>query len=286
MATVGHVAVGLAAARAYQHGRPSRVGLPQRSGQGWPCCPTPTSSGSLSASAYPGSVGYRGASHSRPSQIALGLLSWARCRTVQRRSASRTAHSCQHRSGESRTPRHAHGWRSGMCPAVAIRSDSLLRAVAPHSRSRQSVLGMLSPYGAIVVLVELAVFSPLLFFALRPAGARGEARRDWRAHRAVGSVRMADVPPTGPVRESIVGFVLRDRTLSRGGISRSRPFEPLSEACRKRTRAGSWGRRMVKGGSLRPNHGRRRAGPPKPRPRRMRECRSIRSENGVVVTAF
>ena len=71
---------------------------------------------------------------------------------------------------------------------------------------------MLSVYGLIVVVAECVLFAPLLFVALRPATLRLKPV-------AIGAVVGLWLPvawlvaSTDPVRERVVAFVLRDKTV-------------------------------------------------------------------------
>jgi outer membrane protein assembly factor BamE (lipoprotein component of BamABCDE complex) len=142
--------------------------------------------------------------------------------------------------------------------------------------------GMLSIYGVIVVLVEFVLFCPLLFVALRPATARPTPVVWALTGLWIASVWL--VASTDPVRESIVGFILRDRTEFTAGFSES-AFRTIRQGLSDQDVHRLLG----------PPHGEAWFYPPRAQPTQraadtavssLRECRAIRFENRVVVSAY
>ena len=74
---------------------------------------------------------------------------------------------------------------------------------------------MLSAYGLMVVLVELAMFAPALLFALRPPTLATKHVVSWLAVWAIA----LSIVGYSPARYSIVGFLLRDGTRFTAGFS-------------------------------------------------------------------
>ncbi len=280
MATVGHVAVGLAAGRAYQHGRPPSW-TAAALWSGLALLPDADVIGFALGVRYEDPWGHRGASHSLAFAIALGLLIGLAAGRFKG-PAARTAFFAGIALG-------SHGFldtlTDGGLGCALLWPFDLTRYFAPWRPIPVAPigLGMLSPYGAIVVLVELAVFSPLLLFALRRPGSRlkpvaiGALTGLW-----VLSVWL--MSSTDPVRETIVGFVIRDRTLFAAGFS-EQAFRTIERGMSEQDVRRILGAPHGEGSFYRPKD---QPSPPaaETSAASLSECRSILSENGVVVRAY
>ena len=279
MATLGHVAVGLAAARAYQHGRPPR----------WPAAafwsalavlPDADIIGLALGVEYAAPWGHRGASHSLAFAAAVGAI-----------------------VGLVATWFKAQGGRTALLASVAVASHGLLDTLTdgglgcallwPFDLTRYFApwqplpvapigAGMLSPYGAIVVLAELVFFAPALFFALRPTTVQPKAA-GLAAFAGLWVLSVWLLISSDPVRESIVGFVLRDRTVYTTGFSEQafRTIERgVSDQDVQRLLGLPYGEAWFYPPTLQPFQRASETGVAS-----LRECRAIRSENSVVVMA-
>ena len=218
MASLGHVAVGVAAARAYQRsgGRPS-----WRSMAAWSALsllPDADVIGFSLGVEYGDPWGHRGATHSLTLAVAAGLcigLAARRFGKPIRRSAVFAA-----------IVLASHGildtLTDGGLGCALFWPFNLTRYFAPWRPIPVAPIGaaFLSPYGAIVSAIELALFGPLFFYALRPRRLEGR-----RAAAVIlltmwaGSVWL--IASGDPVRESIVGTALRENTTYAEGFSES-----------------------------------------------------------------
>ena len=97
---------------------------------------------------------------------------------------------------------------------------SLTRYFAPWRPIPVAPIGLdfLSPYGAIVSAIELALFGPLFLYALRP---RRLTMRPLTAASltALWLVSVWLIASGDPIRDSILGFALRENTSYAGGFS-------------------------------------------------------------------
>jgi len=209
MATVGHVAVGLAAARACNDGRQPR----------WPVAaawsalavlPDADVIGFPLGIHYEAAWGHRGATHSLAFALAAGLVVGLAARWFKRPFA-RTAAFASLTIG-------SHGlldtFSDGGLGCALLWPFDLTRYFAPWRPIPVAPIGfgMLSVYGLIVVVAECVLFAPLLFVALRPVTLRlkpaaiGALMGPW----LVAAWLFAS---TDPVRDRVVAFVLRDKTV-------------------------------------------------------------------------
>jgi inner membrane protein len=78
-------------------------------------------------------------------------------------------------------------------------------------------LAFVSPYGLIVSVTELFLFGPLLYYALRPA--RVERKRRAGALLTLWVMSVWLIASSDPVRERIVGLLLREHTAYMAGYS-------------------------------------------------------------------
>jgi inner membrane protein len=209
MATVGHVAVGLAAARAYNDGRQPR----------WPVAaawsalallPDADVIGFPLGIHYEDAWGHRGATHSLVFALVAGLAVGLGARWSNRPFA-RTAAFASVAIG-------SHGlldtFTDGGLGCALLWPFDLTRYFAPWRPITVAPigLGMFSVYGAVVVVAECVLFAPLLFVALRPAALRPKPV-------AIGAlvglwlVAAWLFASTDPVRDRVVAVVLRDKTV-------------------------------------------------------------------------
>jgi inner membrane protein len=209
MATVGHVAVGLAAARACNDGRQPR----------WPVAaawsalavlPDADIIGFPLGIHYQAAWGHRGATHSLAFALAAGLVVGLAARWFKRPFA-RTAAFASLTIG-------SHGlldtFSDGGLGCALLWPFDLTRYFAPWRPIPVAPIGfgMLSVYGLIVVVAECVLFAPLLFVALRPVTLR---RKPAAIGALVGLWLVAAwlFASTDPVRDRVVAFVLRDKTV-------------------------------------------------------------------------
>jgi inner membrane protein len=216
MASLGHIAVGMAAARLHH-----QAGKPRwRSMAIWSALsmlPDADVIGFGLGVAYGDAWGHRGATHSFAFSILLG--------TMVGLAAGRFRHS---------------GLRTGIIASLVLGSHATLdtftdgglgcalfwpfdltRYFAPWNPIPVSPIGLdyLSPYGLMVSLVELVLFSPLLFFAFRPARGRLASRRLAGPFLVVWSAAAWLLTSHDPVREAIVGRALGEQTEYASGFS-------------------------------------------------------------------
>lgn len=209
MATVGHVAVGLAAARAFTDGR-----QPQ-----WPVAaawaalallPDADVIGFPLGIHYEAPWGHRGATHSLVFALAAGLVVGIAARWFKRPFA-RTAAFASLTIG-------SHGlldtFSDGGLGCALLWPFDLTRYFAPWRPIPIAPigLGMLSVYGVIVVLAECVLFAPLLLVALRPATLRS---RPLAIGGLVGPWLVVAwlVASTDPIRDRAIAFLVRDKTV-------------------------------------------------------------------------
>lgn len=215
MASIGHVAVGMAAARVYRDGR-----VP-----GWSAAafwsaisllPDSDVIGFRFGVEYGDPWGHRGATHSLTFALALAAtlgLAASRFRWPGRRvwliaSVVLVSHGL------------LDTLTDGGLGAALFWPFDLTRYFAPWRPIPVAPIGLdyFSPYGAIVAFTELLLFSPLMFFALR---SRTATVKPVAAGFLVALWVMALwlIASTDPLREAIVGVVLREDTAYAGGFS-------------------------------------------------------------------
>jgi inner membrane protein len=167
LASIGHIAVGMAAARAYQRERPA----PRASAASmlaWAALsflPDADVIGFGFGVSYGAAWGHRGATHSLFFAVIVGVIAGAAARLF-----------------------HQSPWRTGIVATVIVASHPLLDTLTngglgcalfwPFDTTRYFApwrpipvspigLGYLSPYGMFVAVSELVIFSPFLWAALR-----------------------------------------------------------------------------------------------------------------------
>jgi inner membrane protein len=279
MASLGHIVVGMAAARV--HSRDS-------AGSRWPALAPIVFWAALSflpdadvigfglGVRYEDPWGHRGATHSLMFALALGLVAGALA------------------------PRFGYrAFRTGVMATLVVASHALLDTLTdgglgcalfwPFDLTRYFApwrpipvapigLGFLSPDGLMVSAVELVLFAPLIFYALRPrsAGARATAAVLVIWLTGVWLIASAD-----PVRERVVGIVLREDTAYAAGYSQAafRSIAPGQSQERVRRALGA----PVEENWFYPGSSERAA---ETSAASIQECRAVRLAAGVVVAAF
>ena len=212
MASLGHIAVGMAAARIYPGARPSpRLSL--SSALFWSALsflPDADVVGFAMGVRYADEWGHRGATHSLVFALAVGAIIGVAA-SFFRRPALRT--------GVLATLVLAsHGLldtlTDGGLGIALLWPFNLTRYFAPWNPIPVSPIGLgfFSPYGMYAASVELLYFAPLIWVALRP-----------RFHPlvpiVVWLVALWLFVSGDPVRERIIRFVLRDDTVFAPGFS-------------------------------------------------------------------
>ena len=178
MASLGHLAVGVAAARIYRHDLPERR-APLSSMLLWSALsflPDADVIGFQFGVRYADEWGHRGATHSLAFAIAvgaaIGALAPAFKRPALRTAATAIIVLASHPLLDTLT-------NGGLGCALFWPFDHT-RYFAPWTPIPVSPIGLrfLSPYGMFVALVELLLFSPLFWFGLRSKIADGGLRPD------------------------------------------------------------------------------------------------------------
>jgi inner membrane protein len=252
MASLGHVAVGLAAARTYGEGQRPHW----RSAVAWSALsmlPDADVIGFSLGVRYEDPWGHRGATHSFAFAVIVGLAAGlvARLRSDRQQRASAFA-----QIGDDALRRDKSAWqarwfkrpglRTALFATVVLATHPLLdtltdgglgcalfwpfdltRYFSPWRPIQVAPIGLafLSPYGAIVAMSEIVLFMPLFVFALRTSDftLQTDAPRlfAWLAAAWL-------IASTDPVREAAVATLLRDRTQFAEGFSESR-FDSVIE---------------------------------------------------------
>ena len=216
MASLGHVAVGLAAARTYGEGH-----RPQwRSAVAWSALsmlPDADVIGFSLGVRYEAPWGHRGATHSFAFAVIVGLAAALMSRWSKR-----------------------PGLRTALFAAVALATHPLLdtltdgglgcalfwpfdltRYFSPWRPIQVAPIGLafLSSYGAIVAMSEIVLFLPLFVFALRTSDFTLQASAPFLLAWLAAAWLIAS---TDPLRETVVATLLRDRTQFAQEFSESR----------------------------------------------------------------
>lgn len=230
MASIGHVAVGMAAARACRDGRPStalRAGAPGLVAMaGWSALsllPDADVIGFAMGVQYGDPWGHRGATHSLTLALGLGAaigvaaprLKLSRSRAWAIASIVLTSHALLDTMTDG-----------GLGCALFWPVD-LTRYFAPWRPIPVAPIGLafLSPAGLFISLVEVVLFAPAFVYALRRskgADARSAptvSRRVRRLLIPVWAVLVWLIASTDPVRDATLGFVMREDTQYAPGFS-------------------------------------------------------------------
>jgi inner membrane protein len=214
MASVGHIAVGMAAARVY------RRGVPDWSSMAWwstlSLLPDADVVGFALGVQYADPWGHRGATHSLTFSAVLGLAIGLAAPRFKR-PAVRTALMASvvlasHALLDTMT--------DGGLGCALLWPFTLTRYFAPWRPIPVAPIGLafFSPYGGLIALTELALFSPALVFALR-SGHMQMKRAAIGSLLALWLVSVWLICSADPVRDAIVGFVLREDTSYASGFS-------------------------------------------------------------------
>jgi inner membrane protein len=208
VASIGHIAVGMAAARSHDQGRPL----------GWPSIafwsalsllPDIDVVGFLRGVPYGAPWGHRGATHSLTLAVAGGLACGIVARSFNR-PFLRTA-------AFASVVLASHGlldtMTDGGLGAALLWPFSLTRHFAPWRPIPVAPIGpdFFTPEGATVALSELALFLPLWLFAFR--------MRQRAVAVAVWPIALWLIGSSDPLRERILGVALREDTVFAKGYS-------------------------------------------------------------------
>jgi inner membrane protein len=215
MATVGHIAVGMAAARLYHHGRKPRWSS-MALWSGLSLLPDADVIGFSLGVQYGDPWGHRGATHSLTFALAFGLAIGLAARCVKR-PVARTALFAgvvlaSHTVLDTMT--------DGGLGCALLWPFDLARYFAPWRPIPVAPIGLdfFSGYGGLVALTELVLFSPVLLFGLR-------SRRTQAKPIAAGFflalwlISVWLISSRDPIREAVVGFLLREDTAYASGFS-------------------------------------------------------------------
>ena len=215
MASVGHVAIGMAAARLYRPARPPRW----RSMAWWSVLsllPDVDVIGFSLGVQYGDPWGHRGATHSLTFAIAVGLAFGLAARRFNRplvrTAVVASAVLASHALFDTMT--------DGGLGCALLWPFNLTRYFAPWRPIPVAPIGraFLSPTSGFIVLTELVLFSPLLVFALRFRRAEPQ-RLVAAALLALWCASVWLIASSDPVREALVGVVLREDTAYASGFS-------------------------------------------------------------------
>jgi inner membrane protein len=217
MASLGHIAVGMAAARLYPTHR-----LPRRS---WILAAALWSLLSLSPDAdvvglafgvsYEDEWGHRGATHSLAFSLivgaAVGMAAPLLRRPPVRTGVTASLVLASHAVLDTLT--------DGGLGCALLWPFNRTRYFAPWNPIPVAPIGLdyFSPYGLMVATTELVLFAPLVWFALSPPAVARRSRM--RALVVVWLLFVWLIGSGDPVREQLLGFVLREDTEFVSGFS-------------------------------------------------------------------
>jgi inner membrane protein len=226
MASLGHVAIGMAAARLSGDGRRPRAG----SMLAWSALsmlPDADVVGFSLGVRYGDPWGHRGATHSLAFAIGVGsLIGLAAARRFRQPFARTLLFTVAVLASHPLLDMLTDG---GLGCALFWPVD-LTRYFAPWRPIQVAPIGLdfFTSYGAIVALSEIVLFLPLFAYALRPAD--GATRRTLVSALALAAWLMAAwlVASSDPVREAVLAAMLRDRTVYADGFSEGR-FRAIAE---------------------------------------------------------
>jgi inner membrane protein len=207
MASLGHIAVGMAAAR---FDRPGDG--PRWSSMAWwsalSLLPDADVVGFALGVNYGDPWGHRGATHSFTFSVVVGLAVWLALRLAGARSGRTALIAIAVLASHAILDTMTDG---GLGCALLWPFD-LTRYFAPWRPIPVAPIGLafFSPYGGIIALTELVLFSPLLLFALR-----------FRVRFILPfwAVAVWVLSSAYPARDTIVGFLLRESTAYTSGFS-------------------------------------------------------------------
>jgi inner membrane protein len=280
MATVGHVAAGLVAARGFHEGRRPRL----TEALWWSAVallPDADVIGFSLGVRYEDAWGHRGAAHSLVFALAVGVLVGVAARWFKR-PVGRTIIWASAAVG-------SHGLldtlTDGGLGCALLWPFDLTRYFAPWRPIPVAPIGlaMFSLYGAIVVLTECAFFAPLLYIGLRSTAARRPTPAAIGAAATIWLLAVWLFASTDPVREKVVALILRDQTMFSDGYS-EQPFRSIAKGASAQDMRRLLGTPYGEGWFFRPPDEAMRAR--ETGVASLRECRSVRFEKGVVLMAF
>jgi inner membrane protein len=217
MASLGHIAVGIAAAR-FDRSRPASRWSSMAWWSALSLLPDADVVGFALGVNYGDPWGHRGATHSLTVSVAVGLAVGLAARWFKR-PLSRTALMASvvlasHAILDTMTD-------GGLGCALFWPFD-LTRYFAPWRPIPVAPIGLafFSPYGGIIALTELVLFSPVLLFALWPRRIETNRRTMPTAlFLAFWVVFVWLISSGSPARDAIVGFLLREDTAYASGFS-------------------------------------------------------------------
>jgi inner membrane protein len=218
MASLGHVAIGMAAARRHEHRVPAWGSLAVWSVLSM--LPDADVIGFSLGVEYGDPWGHRGATHSFAFALVVGSAVALVAARRRFRAFWRTAlFAC----GVLATHPLLDTMTDGGLGCALFWPFDLTRYFAPWRPIQVAPIGLafFTPEGALIALSEIILFLPLFVFALRRTQTRaapltaGAALAAWLA----ASWLMAS---SDPLREATVGWILRDSTLSAPGFSEAR----------------------------------------------------------------
>jgi inner membrane protein len=213
MASVGHVAVGMLAARVSRQGR-----LPLWSSMAWwsalSLLPDADVIGFSLGVEYGDPWGHRGATHSLPLAIALGLAiglaaRWFK-RPVLRTALMATAVLASHGLLDTMT--------DGRLGCALLWPFDLTRYFAPWRPIPVAPIGaaFFSPYGGFVALTEVVLFGPVLLLAWR---SRSVETKSAALFLALWLPCVWFISSGDPIRDAIVGYAIQEDTAYASGFS-------------------------------------------------------------------
>jgi inner membrane protein len=212
MASIGHVAVGMAASRVY--GRPRWTSMALWSALS--LLPDIDVVGFVRGVPYGAPWGHRGATHSLTLAIVGGIVTGVAARWIQRPLARTMLFAC--------VVLVSHGLLDSMTDGglgiALLWPFSLTRFFAPWRPITVAPIGadFFTVYGATVAASEVVLFAPLLLFALWPrARSLPRVATVGLAFAWLGGVWL--MASGDPVRERVIGAVVRDNTLYADGYS-------------------------------------------------------------------
>jgi inner membrane protein len=214
MASIGHVAVGLAAARVHDDGRVSRWSS-RVFWSGLSLLPDVDVIGFAYGIRYGDAWGHRGATHSLVFAVAVGAvvgLAAARFgRPAIKTAVLASLVLLSHAVLDTMTD-------GGLGCALFWPFD-LTRYFAPWRPIPVAPIGFaFFSGGGLVALTELVLFAPVLVFALRPRGLHF-MRATLVLLAAVWTAAVWVIASTDPVRQSVIGAILREDTAYASGFS-------------------------------------------------------------------
>jgi len=223
VASIGHVAVGMAASRVYHDGRSPGW----RSMIAWSALsllPDADVVGFSMGVEYGDPWGHRGATHSFTMAVAVGLIvagvAASRARSFRRTAVIASALVASHGLLDSLT--------DGGLGAALLWPFSLVRYFAPWQPIPVAPIGLafFTPFGATIALIELALFSPLFLFAFDRW--KSLSRTATAAFWVFWFAAVWLTASTDPLRDSVLARVLREDRRTSAGFSEE-AFSRISE---------------------------------------------------------